>query len=423
LYSYDFLHRSSTTDANGAPILQTAAADEDAQATLQHVVLTFDPVNGRHVYVNGVDTQDADPVAGGTLGDWDDTFALVLGNEPSGDRQWRGVLRLAAIHNRALTATQVQQNFDAGVGERFYLLFNVSTQVGAAGSYIMFEVSQFDSYSYLFYRPTFINLNADWQPSGSIPVRGLLIGANGVEVPVSQAWGNMNESVSTANGYAPDTGQVLSSLGTVVPLEKGPDADEFFLSFAQLGGSSNVRVEPAPLTPPPPADGEPQPDIGVKTFDEINASMATITGVAPTTPAVRATYALVRQQLPAIDDVSAVLASHQVGIAQLAIEYCNALVNDTSLRASIFPGFNFSTPANQAFDTPGERDLIFVPLLRRSMGTGLLSQPDESNVRLELDNLTTTLASCGGSCAADRTATVVKSACAAAVGSAVTLVQ
>ena len=184
-----------------------------------------------------------------------------------------------------------------------------------------------------------------------------------------------------------------------------------------------MRVEPAPLTPPPPADGEPQPDIGVKTFDEINASMATITGVAPTTPAVRATYALVRQQLPAIDDVSAVLASHQVGIAQLAIEYCNALVNDTSLRASIFPGFNFSTPANQAFDTPGERDLIFVPLLRRSMGTGLLSQPDEANVRLELDNLTTTLASCGGSCAADRTATVVKSACAAAVGSAVTLVQ
>ena len=423
LYSYDFYHRSSSTDANGGPALNTAAADEDAQATLQHVVLTFDPVNGRHVYVNGVDTQDADPVAGGTLGDWDNTFALVLGNEPSGDRQWRGVLRLAAIHNRALTATQVQENFDAGVGERFYLLFNVSAQVGAPDSYIMFEVSQFDSYSYLFYRPTFINLNPDWQPSGNIPVRGLLIGANGTEVPVSQAWGNLNEVVSTDKGYSPETGQVLSSLGTVVPLEKGPDADEFFLSFAVLGGSTNVRVEPAPLTPPPPADGEPQPDIGVKTFDEINATMATITGVAATTPAVKATFALVRQQLPSIDDVSAVLASHQVGIAQLAIEYCNALVNDTGLRSSVFPGFNFSAPANQAFDTAGERDLIFIPLLRRSMGTGLLSQPDEANVRLELDNLATTLTSCGGSCAADRTATVVKSACAATIGSAATLVQ
>jgi hypothetical protein len=423
LYSYDFLHRSSSTDANGAPILQTAAADEDAQATLQHVVLTFDPVNGRRVYVNGVYTQDADPVAGGTLGDWDETFALVLGNEPSGDRQWRGVLRLAAIHNRALT--------DPGTAElrcRCRRAFLPALQCqhagrGAPGSYIMFEVSQFDSYSYLFYRPTFINLNADWQPSGSIPVRGLLIGANGIELPVSQAWGNMNESISTANGYTPATGQVLSSLGTTIPLEKGPDADEFFLSFAELGSASNVRVEPAPLTPPAPADGEPQSDIGVKTFEEINATMATITGVAPSTPAVRATWTLVRQQLPAIDDVSAILASHQVGIAQLAIEYCNALVNDTTLRAAVFPGFNFGTPANQAFDTPAERDLIFSPLINRSMGSGLLSQPDAANVRLELDNLTTTLTSCGGSCAADRTATVVKSACAATIGSAATLVQ
>jgi hypothetical protein len=424
LYSYDFHHRSSSTDANGAPILQTAAADEDAQATLQHVVLTFDPVNGRRVYVNGVYTQDADPVAGGTLGDWDETFALVLGNEPSGDRQWRGVLRLAAIHNRALTATQVQQNFDAGVGERFYLLFNVSTQVGAQPAATSCSRSASSTATAICSTgPTFINLNADWQPSGSIPVRGLLIGANGIELPVSQAWGNMNESISTANGYTPETGQVLSSLGTTMPLEKGPDADEFFLSFAELGSASNVRVEPAPLTPPAPADGEPQSDIGVKTFEEINATMATITGVAPSTPAVRATWTLVRQQLPAIDDVSAILASHQVGIAQLAIEYCNALVNDTTLRAAVFPGFNFGTPANQAFDTPAERDLIFSPLINRSMGSGLLSQPDAANVRLELDNLTTTLTSCGGSCAADRTATVVKSACAATIGSAATLVQ
>jgi hypothetical protein len=138
---------------------------------------------------------------------------------------------------------------------------------------------------------------------------------------------------------------------------------------------------------------------------------------------VRATWTLVRQQLPAIDDISAVLASHQVGIAQLAIEYCNALVNDTTLRASVFPGFNFSTPANQAFDTPAERELIIAPLLGRAMGSGLLNQPDEANVRLELDNLMMTLTSCGGSCAPDRTATVVKSACAATIGSAATLVQ
>jgi hypothetical protein len=152
--------------------------------------------------------------------------------------------------------------------------------------------------------------------------------------------------------------------------------------------------------------------------------MATITGVSPTQPAVRATFALVRQQLPAVVDMNALLASHQVGIAQLAIEYCNALVEDNTLRTNLWGGgFNFSAPASSAFDTSPERDQIFVPLLTRAMGTGLASQPDEAAVRLELDNLTTDLASCGGSCAVDRTETLVKAACAATIGSAVTLVQ
>ena len=423
LYSYDFFNRSSTSDANGSPLLQTSDADEDAQATLQHVVLTYDPVAGRRIYVNGVYTEDPDPASGGTLGDWDDTFALVLGNEPSGDRQWQGVLRLAAIHNRALTPAQVQQNFDAGVGEKFFLLFNVSAHTGSPMGYVLFEVSQFDSYSYLFNRPTFVSLDPAWTPSSPIPVRGLRIGLNGVVEKVSQAYRNLDTSVSVANGYAAATGQVLSSLGTIMPLEKGPDQDEFFLTFEVLGNSTNVVTEPAPLTPPPPADSPPVSDIGVKTFDEINATMATITGVSRNQPSVKATYALVRQQLPAVVDLSAVLASHQVGIAQLAIEYCNALVEDTTLRTGLWGGFNFGAPASSAFDTPAERDSIFVPLLTRAMGTGVASQPDESNVRLELDNLTQDLTSCGGSCAADRTKTVVKAACAATIGSAVALVQ
>jgi hypothetical protein len=423
LYSYDFYNRSNVSDANGSPLLQTSDADEDAQATLQHVVMTYDPVAGRHIYVNGIDTGDLDPAAGGSLGDWDDTFALVLGNEPSGDRQWQGVLRMVAIHNRALTPEQVQQNFDAGVGEKFFLLFNVSAHAGFADSYVLVEVSQFDSYSYLFNRPTFISLDPDWTPASPIPIRGMRIGANGVVVPIGQAYKNLDTSVSVAGGYAAETGQVLSSLGTVIPLEKGPDQDEFFLTFEVFGSDTNVVTEPAPLVPPPPADSDPVSDIGAKTFDEINATMATITGVSPSQPAVKTTYALVRQQLPAIDDLSAVGASHQVGIAQLAIEYCNALVEDTALRSALWPGFDFNAPAAQAFDTAPERDAIFVPLLTRALNTNVGSQPDEAAVRTELDNLTQDLTACGGSCAADRTKTVVKAVCAATIGSATTLVQ
>src|SRR5204862_229795 len=79
-----------------------------AQAALQHVVLTYDPVSGQKIYVNGVYTGDADPAKGGSLANWDSTFALVLGNETTGQRPWQGVIKFVAIHNRALTPAQVQ---------------------------------------------------------------------------------------------------------------------------------------------------------------------------------------------------------------------------------------------------------------------------------------------------------------------------
>ena len=97
-YNYNYLHRSSTTDADGEPGLSTADADEDLQATLQYVVVTFDPINGRRIYVNGVFTDDVDTVTAGNLNDWDDSFAFALGNEVSNDRQWTGSLRMVAIH-------------------------------------------------------------------------------------------------------------------------------------------------------------------------------------------------------------------------------------------------------------------------------------------------------------------------------------
>jgi hypothetical protein len=44
-------------------------------------------------------------------------------------------------------------------------------------------------------------------------------------------------------------------------------------------------------------------------------------------------------------------------------------------------------------------------------------------VKLELNGLMDTLTACGGSCAADRTGTVVKATCAAALGSGGMLLQ
>ncbi len=415
LYNYDFYNRSNFSDGNGDPRLSTADADEDLQATLQHVVVTYDPVNGRRIYVNGAFTEDADPVAGGNLNDWDNSFAFVLGNEVSGDRQWQGVLRLVAIHNRALTEAQIRQNMDVGVGEKFFLLFSVADLVGVADAYIMFEASQFDSYGYLFQEPVFIVLS-DNPPQLAIPIRGMRIGVNGVEATVGQAYVNLDTTIGAS-------GQVLHDVGTVIPLNRGPDTDEFFLTFEVLGSQTNVRTEPAPLVPPPPPDGTPQPDIGVRVFDEINATMAQITGFSPQNAAVRQTYETVKQQLPVVESIEGFLSAHQVAVAQLAIEYCNALVESGTLRSAFFPGFDFGQPAVTAFDSDAERDLVLDPLIARVLNVNVATQPSVASVKTELNGLIDKLTACGGGCAADRTEVVVKATCAAALGSAGMLLQ
>lgn len=421
MYDYDYFNRATTTGANGEPALSTPSADEVLQATLQHVVATYSPVDGRRIYVNGVVVSQADPVAAGLFTDWNDTFALVLGNEVSNDRTWQGVVRMVAIHNRALTQPQIQQNFEAGVGERFYLLFSVSHLVNVPQSYVMFEASQFDSYSYLFNKPVFLSLDGSQDPD-QVHLKGIRIGVNGTEAKVGQAYAPLDRTV-TAAGYEPGTGFTLAGIGTVVPLDKGPSADEFFLTFEQIGANSHPFVEPAPTPLPDPPDADPASQIGLRTFEEISASMSSMTGVPTTNANVADTYNRVREQLPTVENIEGFLSSHQVGAAQLAIEYCNELVDDSGMRAAYFPGFNFGAPAATAFDSPTKRGQITGPLTARAVGTGLTTQPSAAEISAEIDALFGRLTACGGGCAGDRTEVVVKAACSTVVGSASTLLQ
>jgi len=428
-YQYEAMLRSSETDANGTPSLLTNADDEDAQASLQHVVLTYDPVNGRRIYVNGNFTGDVDPIDGGSLADWDDSFALVFGNETSNNRQWQGVLRLVAIHNRALTEEQIQQNFAAGVGERYYLLFNVSHLVDVPQSYIMFEASQYDSYAYLFTNPTFISLDSGATP-GNIPLRGMRIGINGAEARVGQAYVPL-ETTITASNYSSESGQLLSTVGTVIGLEKGPADDEFFLSFERIGAHTHDVIEPVPPAPEPPADRDPVPDIGVRTFDEINATMSEITGVPVTNAAVAETFATLRQSLPTVESIEAFLSSHQSAVAQLAIKYCSVMVDNPSLRQSFWGG----DVSNMDLTTSSGRNAFIDPLFAKIVGGSLENQPDLAELRAELGSATQLGTApnqyqslierlCpGGNCSSARKLVVAKAACGAVLGSGAMLVH
>ncbi|MDG5500963.1 LamG domain-containing protein [Marinobacter sp. BGYM27] len=417
--NYQVLQRSSTTDQNTP--FSTADGDQVLQASLQHVVVNFTPGRGREIFVNGESTGDVDPDNAGLLNEWDDSFALVLGNETDSNSLWQGTLRMVAIHNRALTPAQIKTNFEVGVGQKYYLLFNVVELSKIPESYVVFEVSQFDSYSYLFSEPFFISLD-DSQTPGSIPVKGMRIGINGKEATVGQSFANLDIVLSDSD-YQPGVGQSMSPLGTVIGAENGPEVDEFFLTFDVFGDQSHARTEPSVPTPSTPDPVVPESDLGLKTFDEINASMSVMTGIPKTASGVQQTFNTVRQQLPSVETIKGFLSSQQMAITQMAIQYCNALVNDTDKRDTLFPDVNFTADPTTAFGDASGRNHVIDPLLTQFVGTGLTSQPDEADMRTELDSLMQSLSSCSGTCDAERTATVVKATCAAVLGSAVTLVQ
>lgn len=394
LYNYDFINLSDKTDGTAMSKLMTDDADEDLQASLQHVVMNFDPVNGRRIYVNGEFTDDEDVVSekGGSLTSWSSNVAFVLGNEPgaSANTLWRGKLRLVAIHNRTLSQDQILQNLAVGVGQKYIMLFSVADRIGIADSYIMFEVEQFDNNAYLFNAPKFINLDPAWTPSSSITIKGMRIGVNGKEAVAGQIYGNMDVTVNAGDYTA--NGQLLSNNGTIIALEKGPDADEFFLTFEQLGANTNFLVEQVPVAPQSPPDAEAVSDIGVRTFDEINATMSAVTGIPVTQSGVKATFDSYRRQLPSVEDVQAYLSSHQMAVAQLAMKYCDVLVNTnpgyfTTSRAPYAGSFNFNQAANVAFNDTGKARILD-PLLTAIMNVdlndstnNLQTNPAETDIR------------------------------------------
>jgi len=270
--------------------------------------------------------------------------------------------------------------------------------------------------------------------------------------------------------YDPGSGQQLSPLGTIIALEKGASSDEFFLTFERIGTRSRTYTESRPTVPDDPADpaSKVESNIGIRTFEEINATIAAITGV----PTVKSVYTDYFQQLPTVEAIDAFLPSHQMAIAQLALTSCSELLNDGLVdgKHDFFPGFDFKESAQTAFGPAGppapgvpgaiqlaNRSLVIEPLLTAAMNVDLLdadnnltSQPLETDIRgllgagdpqnldtglnvVAYDSLITQLintctpvdpaTTCTLEDTPTRTVQIVKAVCAAAVGGAVMLVQ
>jgi len=417
-YNYDFSLRTETSNANGDPALSTPDADEILQATLQHVVITFNATTGRRIYVNGnlIDVSDEEI---SPLASWDDSFALILGKEASNQHTWQGDMRLLAIYNRVLSPEQIAQNFDVGVGEKFFLLFSVSELIDLANTYVMFEVSQFDSYSYLFNSAALVNIDGT-AVTTAFDLKGLRIGVNGKESAQGQAYSNVD--IAIASGQDLTEPFIMSPLGTIISLEKGSNQDEFFLSFEKIGQYTNVKVPGIFTTPNEiPAVTE-SAQIGMRNFAEINHNMSALTGVNQETAKVFNTYQLVKRQLPSIENIETYISAQQMGITQLAIAYCDTAIENDTLRNHWFPDVDFNQPPNIALSS-SERTKLLTPLLTQLIPLNAATQPDKTLVYNELDRLITRLSVCDGTCTQERTRTIAKASCTAVLASAVMLVQ
>lgn len=106
--------RTDTTNQNaGDKALAGGAVMPDA---LMHVVITRTASGVLRLFVNGVEV--AQRSLPGTFSNWVSTHRLALGNEVGEnagyDRAWSGEYHLVAIYDRALSAAEVQQNFEFG---------------------------------------------------------------------------------------------------------------------------------------------------------------------------------------------------------------------------------------------------------------------------------------------------------------------
>lgn len=130
-------------------------------------------------------------------------------------------------------------------------------------------------------------------------------------------------------------------------------------------------------TPPSPVEQpseeviqEQQVQVGIMNFEQINATYSALTGVSKMDNNIRNTYNSIETQLPTENDIKSFLSANQVGITKLASEYCHRLIDNSTLRASIWPQVNFGrSPAQELNDA--KINTIITNMLDRFYGQNI----------------------------------------------------
>ena len=113
---YEARIRTSDNNDNGtSPNIRSNA--NQVQTVMQHVVFVYNPSDGKgRIYLNGSQIKSTNNV-GGNLDNWSNSFQMIIGNEFGDnldDRDWRGEIYTIAIYSKALSTSEITQNYNAG---------------------------------------------------------------------------------------------------------------------------------------------------------------------------------------------------------------------------------------------------------------------------------------------------------------------
>jgi len=109
---YEMRLRTSDNNVNGNDPYLAASPVGTATQIDQHIVVTRTTIGVTNFYVDGV-KQSPDSVPG-NFGNWDLTYGIAVGNEPSLDRPWLGTVYLLAVYCKELSQAEITQNYTDG---------------------------------------------------------------------------------------------------------------------------------------------------------------------------------------------------------------------------------------------------------------------------------------------------------------------
>lgn len=164
-----------------------------------------------------------------------------------------------------------------------------------------------------------------------------------------------------------------------------------------------------------------QPKVGIKNFDQINASYAALTGINPKTNAtIRTQFGELRGSLPTEYSLAAITPAMVSAAQKLAAYYCDAMVADATLRTAAVPGFNFTAVPSQAFAGTGA-DTLARGLIDKFWGKNRTDLPNIADSTKLVSDLINDMKT-GKADTAAMTLNLSMGACAAVLSSAPVLV-